>query len=194
VSGGIDGGGERIGATTDAMVESNGARSLANGASHITAKPAAAEPECKKRGLWFEEELEPDLRWVFGVSKHVPLTLFFFPLFSYKIASMIVVCVCQVPPPGWSHGFVLHFQPPRQWHQREFLFLRKTWSLVSRLFFIFYLAHKEALVSRVTILTSSSSSACQLAGVFLPNSDRPPSLAQISLAQIPSSRGCGIRL
>lgn len=67
MSGGIDGGGERIGATSDAMVESNGAH--ANGASHITAKPAAAEPERKKRGLWFEEELEPDLRWVFGVSK-----------------------------------------------------------------------------------------------------------------------------
>lgn len=83
MSGGIDGGGERIGATTDAMVESNGAH--ANGASHITAKPAAAEPEYKKRGLWFEEELEPDLRWVFGVSKHVPLTLIFSPCFVTKL-------------------------------------------------------------------------------------------------------------
>lgn len=55
------------------MVESNG--TCVNGTSQhqspesTIAKPAVVEAESKKRCLWFEEELEEDLRWVFGVSK-----------------------------------------------------------------------------------------------------------------------------
>lgn len=50
------------------MVECNGVH--LNGASHpAPIKPVVEEAECKKRCLWFEEELEEDLRWVFGVSK-----------------------------------------------------------------------------------------------------------------------------
>lgn len=42
-----------------------------NGTSHQTPTPKTvdAEVEPRKRCLWFEEELEEDLRWVFGVSK-----------------------------------------------------------------------------------------------------------------------------
>lgn len=57
------------------MVECNGVH--LNGASHpAPIKPVVEEAECKKRCLWFEEELEEDLRWVFGVSKYVPTTSF----------------------------------------------------------------------------------------------------------------------
>jgi len=56
--------------------ESNGVHE--NGTSPAAAKPNLPPPtatvpasavEPKKRCLWFEEELEEDLRWVFGVSK-----------------------------------------------------------------------------------------------------------------------------
>lgn len=42
----------------------------ANGTSKTSSTPMTAEVEPKKRCLWFEEELEEDLRWVFGVSKY----------------------------------------------------------------------------------------------------------------------------
>lgn len=45
--------------------ESNGVH--VNGAAATTVAPSV-EVEHKKRCLWFEEELEEDLRWVFGVT------------------------------------------------------------------------------------------------------------------------------
>lgn len=55
---------------------------LTNGSSHVAAENGAANgangaaTAPSKRCLWFEEELEEDLRWVFGVSKYTHFSLF----------------------------------------------------------------------------------------------------------------------
>lgn len=56
-----------------------------------TSKPSPARADPPKRCLWFEEELEEDLRWVFGVSKYAPP---FFPL--PPIISLLRRFVCTL--------------------------------------------------------------------------------------------------
>lgn len=64
------------------MVESNGHAAHVNGSAMAEEEPVVVS---KKRCLWFEEELEEDLRWVFGVSKCVPPFPSFFLFFSREV-------------------------------------------------------------------------------------------------------------